>query len=210
METTVNGTISEGHFVGLLRGYDNGEKLQFNNNCTLTLSATATQADDIASPYTEGNEGAWLAENDYSKYNGWLGNEECYRGTVMYGSNRFIPCWDGKTKITPLTDGTTKLIYSAFDLASLQGDSHTAVTFKSDVDLGGDKATNKNPFTPINIIGTLDGSGMTIYNLYVNETVVNGYEINDKGINTGTTLWANKNSMPQDKLNVVVDGVDVY
>ena len=50
----------------------------------------------------------------------------------------------------------------------------------------------------------------TSYELIVNDTVVNGYEINDKGINTGTTLWANKNSMPKDKLNVVVDGVDVY
>lgn len=48
------------------------------------------------------------------------------------------------------------------------------------------------------------------YELIVNRTTVNGYEINDKGINTGTTLWANKNSMPKDKLNVVVDGVDVY
>lgn len=48
------------------------------------------------------------------------------------------------------------------------------------------------------------------YELIVNNTVVNGYEINDKGINTGTTLWANKNSMSQDKLNVVVDGEDVY
>ena len=48
------------------------------------------------------------------------------------------------------------------------------------------------------------------YELIVNDTVVNGYEINDKGINTGTTLWANKNSMGTDKLNVVVDGVDVY
>ena len=27
---------------------------------------------------------------------------------------------------------------------------------------------------------------------------------------TGTTLWANKNSMSQEKLNVVVDGVEVY
>ena len=50
----------------------------------------------------------------------------------------------------------------------------------------------------------------TSYELFVNNTVVNGYEINDKGINTGTTLWANKNSMPKEKLNVVVDGVDVY
>lgn len=48
------------------------------------------------------------------------------------------------------------------------------------------------------------------YTLTVNNTTVNGYEINDKGISTGTTLWANKNSMGTDKLNVVVDGVDVY
>ena len=48
------------------------------------------------------------------------------------------------------------------------------------------------------------------YELIVNKATVNGFAINDKGINTGTTLWANKNSMPQDKLNVVVDGVDVY
>ena len=48
------------------------------------------------------------------------------------------------------------------------------------------------------------------YTLTVNDTVVNGYEINDKGINTGSTLWANKNSMGTDKLNVVIDGVDVY
>lgn len=48
------------------------------------------------------------------------------------------------------------------------------------------------------------------YNLTVTNTTVNGYEINDKGISTGTTLWANKNSMGTDKLNVVVDGVDVY
>ena len=52
--------------------------------------------------------------------------------------------------------------------------------------------------------------GTSIYELIVNDTTVNGYEINDKGINTGTTLWGNKNSIGQDKLNVVVDGVDVY
>lgn len=50
----------------------------------------------------------------------------------------------------------------------------------------------------------------TSYELIVNNTVVNGYEENDKGIPTGTTLWGNKNSMSSDKLNVVVDGVDIY
>lgn len=48
------------------------------------------------------------------------------------------------------------------------------------------------------------------YTLVVNNTVVNGYEINDKGINTGSTLWANKNSMGTDKLSVTIDGVKVY
>lgn len=50
----------------------------------------------------------------------------------------------------------------------------------------------------------------TSYELIVNNATVNDFAINDKGINTGTTLWANKNSMGKDKLNVVVDGVDVY
>ena len=189
-ETTVSGTQSEGHFVGLLRGYDYNETLQFNSNCTLTLSATVRSAGDFVSPYREGNEGAWLADNDYSKYNGWLGDEECYRGTVMYGDKRFIPCWDGITKITPLTDGTTKLIYSAFDLASLQGSGHAAVTFKEDVDLGGDRATNKNPFTPISTISTLDGGDKTIYNLYINVTNWIGAFI---GASSGTTSHKNLN-----------------
>ena len=48
------------------------------------------------------------------------------------------------------------------------------------------------------------------YNVTVSETTVNGYEINDEGYNTGTTLWGNKNSMPADRLNVTVDGVKVY
>lgn len=48
------------------------------------------------------------------------------------------------------------------------------------------------------------------YELYVNNAVVNGFDMNPNGISTGTTLWSNKNSMSQDKLNVVVDGVDVY
>lgn len=45
------------------------------------------------------------------------------------------------------------------------------------------------------------------YELIVNKTTVNGYEINDKGINTGTTLFGNKNSMSNEILKVVVDGM---
>lgn len=49
-----------------------------------------------------------------------------------------------------------------------------------------------------------------IYNVIVSNTKVNGYEINDEGESTGSTLWGNKNSMPKDRLNVTVDGEDIY
>ena len=45
------------------------------------------------------------------------------------------------------------------------------------------------------------------YNVTVSDTTVNGY---DEGENTGSTLWGNKNSMPKERLNVRVDGEDVY
>ena len=48
------------------------------------------------------------------------------------------------------------------------------------------------------------------YELIVNNTVVNGFAINDEGYDTNTTLWANKNSMGTDKLSVTVDGKKVY
>lgn len=52
--------------------------------------------------------------------------------------------------------------------------------------------------------------GEPTYNVTVSNTTVNGYEENDEGISTGTTLWGNKNSMPKDRLNVTIDETDVY
>ena len=48
------------------------------------------------------------------------------------------------------------------------------------------------------------------YNVTVSGTTVNGYEINDEGKDTGTSLWGNKNSMPGERLNVTVNGDVVY
>ncbi len=45
------------------------------------------------------------------------------------------------------------------------------------------------------------------YNVTVSTTTVNGYE---EGENTGSTLWGNKNSMPDDRLNVTIDRKVVY
>lgn len=46
--------------------------------------------------------------------------------------------------------------------------------------------------------------------IIVTKATVNGFDVTNKGISTGTTLWGNKNSLPTSRLNVVVDGVDVY
>ena len=59
-------------------------------------------------------------------------------------------------------------------------------------------------------IGDAPYGATPTYNVTVSGTTVNGYEINDEGFNTGTTLWGNKNSMPADRLNVTVDGENVY
>ena len=48
------------------------------------------------------------------------------------------------------------------------------------------------------------------YNVTVSNTTVNGYAINDEGKDTGTALWGNKNSIPNERLNVTVDDVVVY
>lgn len=201
-ETTINGTQSEGHFVGLLRGYDNGEILQFNNNCTLTLSQTATVADGFVSPYREGNEGAWLASNDYTKYNGWLGDEECYRGTVMYGDNRFIPCWDGTTNdIVPLKDGTTYLIYSAFDLAYLQGKAAgnvkmmENVCMEYDLDGASKNGARNHIFKALSTLTKLEGNGKTIYNISIRDNYYGGFV---KSESCATTFE-----------NVTFDGADI-
>ena len=158
-DNTVDGSLASGIFVGRFRGYDNSEILTFTSDNN-TSSATTTTGKP--SYYVSDNAAAWLEENDYSKYSGFLGDEQFYRGTVNYGDNRFVPKWDGTTTtITPLKDGSTILVYSAFDLASLQKQSPSAVTFMENVDLG------KHKFNPIKSVTNLDGKKHTVYNLKV-------------------------------------------
>lgn len=181
---SVAGSQSEGLFVGLLSGYDAGETVSFASNCSVARSSVV----DYASPYREGNEGAWLKATDYSKYNAWLGDETFSRGVVNYGGVRFVPRWDGVKKVEPLVESGAKVIYSAFDLAYLQGGSHASVTFKSDVDLAGVKSTSSNPFSPISSISSLDGGNYTVYNLFINVTNWIGAFI---GQSSGTTVHKN-------------------
>ena len=191
-ETIISGNV-EGHFVGLLSGYDNNETLTFKSNCTLTTSDVSTVANEFVSPYSEGNEGAWLATNDYSQYNGWLGNEKYYRAKVFYGNNRFIPRWDGKTATAKadllLYNGESNKyeVYSPFDLAGVRNatDKPAALYLMENVDMFGQgvdgkyfvhsnftksafNSTDDNNFDAFTSIALLEGNNNGIYNLALN------------------------------------------
>ncbi|MBR3826894.1 MAG: hypothetical protein IKJ38_04180 [Alistipes sp.] len=163
-DVTAAGSLSEGHLVGLFSGYDSGETLIIKDNCT--VDNATTRVDDYVSHYTAAQQSCWLEPVD-SKYDAMLGDEVYHRGTVYFGDKLFVPKWDGITTVEPLTEDGSTSIYSAFDLAYLQKGSHSSVTFKSDVDLGGSYTKSKNKFNPIRTITNLDGQGHTLYDLYV-------------------------------------------
>ena len=165
------GTLAEGKFVGLLSGYDNGEKLVFTD-CSADYNTTVA---DYASRYTEGNESTWQSDNDYTTYDGFLGDEKYLRAKVYFGgedeaTNRFCPKWDGKKPTYDLiVESNSKLVFSPYDLALLQEDidpktplvTHSSVTFVNNVDMA------SKVFVPITKITNLYGNNFTIYNLKV-------------------------------------------
>lgn len=152
INTEIQGSTHEGYFVGIFRGYDYGEILRFRNTCSCI---PYPDAEPLQSNYVEGMESIWLKDNDYSPYNAWLGAEDCYRGTILYEDLRYIPKWDGKTKVKALladpqyddtadhkvTAGPKRyVIYSAYDLAGIAkkaGSTPYAMYFMADVDLNG-------------------------------------------------------------------------
>jgi hypothetical protein len=100
------------------------------------------------------------------------------------------------TNCTFNCDGKAMLLY---------GQANTKLTMNNCVfnDNGDDTVTGK---AAIEIGNDYNSS----YELTVNNATVNGFAINPNGFVTGTTLWANKNSMPADKLKVTVDGKNAY
>lgn len=180
----VSGTRSEGKFVGLLSGYDNQETVTFDEES----SASVTLKNNSSSLYVSGNQSTWL-EEIASDYDNWLGDEVYCRGTITYGGNRFVPKWDGERTVEPLVEvdeasNNVLLIYSPFDVASLQKKSLSSVKFMMDVDMGSKK------FTPIKTISTLEGNKYTLYNLKV-DMVHDGYGAAFIQTTTGTTVHQN-------------------
>ena len=148
----------------------------------------------------------------YARCNGTYKNCVINGTYTLYGDSKFENCtfnvsgdvyniwtWGAPNatfdKCTFNSDGKAMLLY---------GTENTNLTIENSV------FNDKGGLTDLKAAIEIGNDYGKSYTLVVNNTVVNGYEINDKGINTGTTLWANKNSMGTDKLSVTIDGVKVY
>lgn len=148
----------------------------------------------------------------YARCNGTYKNCVINGTYTLYGDSKFENCtfnvsgdvyniwtWGAPNatfdKCTFNSDGKAMLLY---------GIENTNLTIENSV------FNDKGGLTDLKAAIEIGNDYGKSYTLVVNNTVVNGYEINDKGINTGTTLWANKNSMGTDKLSVTIDGVKVY
>ena len=167
-------------------------------------------------------EGITITTNS-STYIGYARCKGTYKNCVingtytLYGDSKFERCtfnvsgdvyniwtWGAKNmefdRCTFNSDGKALLLYQ-------EGTNTVNLTVKSCIfnDNGG--LTSKKAAIEI---GDASYGATPTYNVTVSGTTVNGYEINDKGYNTGTTLWGNKDSMLANRLNVRVNGVDVY
>ncbi|MBP3547134.1 MAG: hypothetical protein J6J64_00450 [Alistipes sp.] len=190
-----NGTLDEGIFVGRMHGYNDDEILSFDADCSADANCAVT---DFVSPYTEDNDAQWLDEGDsafdFTKYNGWLGDEEINRGVIKFEDHRMQIKWDGNKTITPMTDDSgAYLIYSPFDLAGVRKitASPSAIYLKSDIDMNGQGTDGKynvpsnftksayssaddNHFDPFSYVTTLDGAkdannNYSIWNLSISQ-----------------------------------------
>ena len=148
----------------------------------------------------------------YARCNGTYKNCVINGTYTLYGDSKFENCtFNVSGDVYNIwTWGAPKATFNGCTFKSdgkamlLYGTENTKLTIENSVFY--DKGGLDDKKAAIEIGDDYDKS----YTLVVENTVVNGYEINDKGINTGTTLWANKNSMGTDKLSVTVDGKKVY
>lgn len=163
-----------GKMVGQIGGYNSNEKLYFEScdGSAATLvplyDQGAKYAEKALLTYCEAHRADFCSTTLSAAQDNLLGGERYCRGEVCYEGNRFYAKWDGIRSVTMLTDtveGVTRsLVYSPYDLAKAQAAKFSAtkaLTFMSDVDMGGHK------FTPIEYVINLDGQNHSLYNLKV-------------------------------------------
>ena len=144
----------------------------------------------------------------YARCNGTYNNCIINGTYTLYGNSVFNDCtfnvsgdvyniwtWGAPTaefnNCTFNSDGKALLLY---------GQVNTELT------VDGCTFNDKGGLTDLKAAIEIGNDYNTSYTLVVDNTIVNGYEVNDKGTVTGMTLWANKNSMTPDNLSVTIDG----
>ena len=148
----------------------------------------------------------------YARCKGTYNNCTINGAYTLYGESVFNNCtlnvtgdtyniwtWGGKSvqfnNCTFNTDGKSILVYNQSCDVYVNG-----CTFND--------RTNGTGFTKSALETGIDGVGPK-YNIYVNDTTFNGFAENDKCVGY-KNIVGNKNSMTNQYLNIVVDGVDVY
>lgn len=148
----------------------------------------------------------------YARCKGTYNNCTINGAYTLYGESVFNNCtfnvvgdayniwtWGAKTvkfnECTFNTDGKSILVYNQSCDVYVDG-----CTFND--------RTNGTGFTKSAFETGVDGVGPK-YNIYINGTTVNGFAENDQCVGY-INIVGNKNSMTNEYLNVVVDGVDVY
>ncbi len=104
------------------------------------------------------------------------------------------------TKCTFNCDAKAVLIY-------IEGKIHGTHTFRNCIFNDSEKLDEKKAAIEI---GSSPYSTETTYKVIADGCQVNGFAVNDKGYNTGSTLWGNKNNMDTDHLDITIDGIAVY
>ncbi len=144
---------------------------------------------------------------------------------TFYGPAKFVGCtfttsdayavktWGAKEitveNCTFNTKGRGFLYYPGSNVTGETTVTFTNCTFNDSTNgTGNDKAA-------IEVADTYPNQNV-IFNLTINSTKVNGFTTTSQndttygGTNLGTNVWGNKNLIPADRLNVKIDGVDVY
>ena len=185
---------------------DTGNQLNYQNGATLAFEGVTIQGQ------TSGNYGgiAHVAKTTFVNctFNGKL---------TLYGDATFINCtfnnksdyaiWTWGAKNAEFIGCTFNSGGKALLLYGGAGSTETPTTNLTVTDCVFD---DDNTLTTDKAAIEIGNDYNAVYNLTVNNITVNGFAVNPAGISTGSKIWANKNSMDQAHLNVVIDGVDVY
>lgn len=186
---------------------DTGNQMNYQNGATLAFEGVTIQGQ------TAGNFGgiAHVAKTTFVNctFNGKL---------TLYGDATFINCtftnksdyaiWTWGAKNAEFIGCTFNSGGKALNLYGGAGSTETPTTNLTVTDC---VFNDDNTLTTANKAAIEIGNDYgAVYNLTVKNITVNGFAINPEGISTGSNIWANKTSMDQTHLNVVIDGVDVY